>query len=105
ERYGLPRSRIIFEGDIDFLSKTPVGPDRKPEGALVIDQREVRKPATILYKVTPEYTEVARINRLEGVVVVFAYFTAEGAIAGIRVVRGLPDGLTWRALLATPIVP
>jgi len=104
ERYGLPRSRIIFEGDIDFLSKTPVGPDRKPEGALVIDQREVRKPATILYKVTPEYTEVARINRLEGVVVVVAYFTAEGAIAGIRVVRGLPDGLTWRAILATRMV-
>jgi len=104
ERCGLPRSRIIFEGDLDLLGKTPEGPDRKPQASLVDDQREARKPATILYKVTPEYTEVARINRLEGAVVIGAYFTAEGAIAGIRVARGLPDGLTWRAILATRMV-
>jgi TonB family protein len=71
---------------------------------LIDDQREARKPATILYKVMPTYTEIARLNRLEGAVVVSAYFTAEGAIAGIRVARGLPDGLTWRAILAMRMV-
>jgi TonB family protein len=68
------------------------------------DQHEVRKPATILYKVMPTYTEIARLNRLEGAVVVSAYFTAEGSIAGIRVARGLPDGMTWRAILAMRMV-
>jgi tetratricopeptide (TPR) repeat protein len=104
ERYELPRSRIIFDDDLDVLSKTPEDPNRRRQAMLIDDQREARKPATILYKVMPTYTEIARLNRLEGAVVVSAYFTAEGAIAGIRVARGLPDGLTWRAILAMRIV-
>ena len=86
------------------LSKTPEEPHRKPQATLIDDQREARKPPTILYKVMPEYTEIARINRIEGSVVIGAYFTAEGFIAGIRAARGLPDGLTWRAILATRMV-
>jgi hypothetical protein len=50
ERYGLPRSRIIFEDDLDLLSKTPEEPHRKPPATLIDDQREARKPPTILYK-------------------------------------------------------
>jgi TonB family protein len=52
----------------------------------------------------PAYTEIARLNWLEGTVVISAYFTAEGTITGIRVVRGLPDGLTWRAIQAMRMV-
>jgi TonB family protein len=104
EQYGLPRSRIIFDEDLDVLSQTPADPTRNRPAALIDDQREGRKPATILYKVLPTYTEIARLNRLEGTVVISAYFTAEGAITEIRVVRGLPDGLTWRAILATRMV-
>ncbi|HKQ77896.1 MAG TPA: tetratricopeptide repeat protein [Blastocatellia bacterium] len=104
ERYGLPPSRIIFEDNFDLIGKTPDEPDGKPQATLIDDQREMRKPAKILYKVKPEYTEIARINQIEGAVVIGAYFTAEGSIAGIRVARGLPDGLTWRAILAMRMV-
>lgn len=101
ERYGLPRSRITFDDGLDVLSKVPEDPHRQRQAALVDDQHETREPATILYKVMPEYTEIARINQLEGTVVIGVYVTAEGFITGIRVARGLPDGLTWRAILAT----
>jgi TolA-binding protein len=104
ERYGLPRSRIIFEEDPDVLSQIPEEPTRKRPASLIDNQREVRKPATILYKVMPTYTEIARLNRREGRGVICADFTAEGAITGIRVVRSLPDGLTWRAILAMRMV-
>jgi tetratricopeptide (TPR) repeat protein len=77
---------------------------RKAKATLIDDQHEPRKPATILYKMMPEYTEIARINRLEGAVVIGADFSAEGFISGIRVARGLPDGLTWRAVLAARTV-
>jgi TolA-binding protein len=104
ERHGLSRSRILFEGDLDLLGKAPDEPDRKPQATSIDDRHEVREPVTILYKVMPKYTEIARINQLQGAVVIGAHFTAEGAIAGIRVARGLPDGLTWRALLAMRLV-
>jgi len=45
-----------------------------------------------------EYTEIARINRLKGPIVLSAFFMANGWLSGIKVVRGLPDGLTRRAI-------
>jgi TonB family protein len=55
---------------------------------------------TILYKVKASYTEDARRNRIEGAVVLNVVFAANGAITDIRVVRGLPDGLTEKAVEA-----
>jgi tetratricopeptide (TPR) repeat protein len=104
EQYGLPRSRITFDDDLDILSKAPDQPDRKPQATLIDDQHEVREPVTILNKVMPKYTEIARINQLQGAVVLGAYINPNGGISGIRVARGLPDGLTWRAILAMRLV-
>jgi hypothetical protein len=42
--------QVIFEDDLDLLSKTPEEPHRKPPATLIDDQREARKPPTILYK-------------------------------------------------------
>ncbi len=55
---------------------------------------------TILYKERGKYTEEALRNRIEGTVVLNVVFTAEGKIRSIRVVRGLPDGLTEKAIEA-----
>jgi TonB family protein len=55
---------------------------------------------TILYKEKAKYTEEARQNKVQGTVVLTAVFTAEGRITGIKVVRGLPDGLTEKAIEA-----
>jgi TonB family protein len=75
-----------------------------PEGGLadrsaIQDVSASLKP-TILYKVKASYTEHARRNRIEGEVVLNVVFAANGAIHSIRVVRGLPDGLTEKAIEA-----
>ncbi len=55
---------------------------------------------TILYKEKAKYTEEARQNKVQGTVVLNVIFTADGRITSIRVVRGLPDGLTEKAIEA-----
>jgi tetratricopeptide (TPR) repeat protein len=94
EQYGLHRSQIIF----DVPSKSPKDPDRMRQDTLIDDQPEGLKPMTIMYKEMVEYTEIARINRLKGPIVLSAFFMANGALSGIKAVRGLPDGLTRRAI-------
>jgi TonB family protein len=55
---------------------------------------------TILYKEKAKYTEEARQNKVQGTVVLTAVFTADARITAIKVVRGLPDGLTEKAIEA-----
>jgi len=55
---------------------------------------------TILYKEKAKYTEEARQNKIQGTVLLSVVFTADGRITNIKVVRGLPDGLTEKAIEA-----
>lgn len=54
----------------------------------------------ILYKEKAKYTEEARQNKVQGTVVLSAIFSSDGRVQSIRVVRGLPDGLTEKAIEA-----
>jgi TonB family protein len=54
----------------------------------------------ILYKEKAKYTEEARTNKITGTVVLNLVFNANGTISDIKVVRGLPDGLTESAIEA-----
>ncbi len=54
----------------------------------------------IISKEKARYTEQARTNRVQGTVLVSAIFNANGQITGVRVVRGLPDGLNEEAIKA-----
>jgi TonB family protein len=56
---------------------------------------------TILYREKAKYTEMAKINLVEGTVVLKAVFASNGEMQDIRVIRGLPDGLTRKAIEAT----
>jgi TonB family protein len=56
---------------------------------------------TILYREKAKYTEIARTNRVDGAVVLRAVFASNGEMQNIRVIRGLPDGLTRKAIEAT----
>jgi len=56
---------------------------------------------TIMYREKAKYTEIARTNRVQGTVVLQVVFANNGELQGIRVVRGLPDGLTRKAIEAT----
>jgi len=61
--------------------------------------RSTSRP-TILSRPRAEYTEKARRNQVNGVVVLRALFTADGKVTEIEVIRGLPDGLTEKAIEA-----
>lgn len=55
---------------------------------------------TIVYKERPEYTVQARANKIQGVVVLNAVFADDRTLKAIKVVRGLPAGLTEKAIKA-----
>ena len=59
-----------------------------------------RLSPTIIYKEKARYTEQARQKLIQGTVVLRATFSADGRITDIRVIRGLPDGLTESAIVA-----
>jgi TonB family protein len=55
---------------------------------------------TILYREKAKYTEEARQNKIQGTVVLQVVFNVNGSISDVRVIRGLPDGLTEKAIEA-----
>jgi TonB family protein len=55
---------------------------------------------TITYREKAKYTEEARQMNVQGTVTLSAVFGADGQLRDIRVVRGLPAGLTEKAIEA-----
>jgi TonB family protein len=55
---------------------------------------------TITYREKAKYTEIARINIVQGTVVLQVVFAHNGEMQDIRVIRSLPDGLTEKAIEA-----
>jgi periplasmic protein TonB len=55
---------------------------------------------TILYREKAKYTEEARQNKIQGSVLLQVVFNVNGLITEIKVIRGLPDGLTEKAIEA-----
>ncbi|HKS26370.1 MAG TPA: energy transducer TonB [Pyrinomonadaceae bacterium] len=74
----------------------PGGPDRNR----VYTTKDVTSKARILSRPEPQYTEEARRNQVTGTVVLRAVFSAGGAVTNIKAVKGLPDGLTEKAIAA-----
>jgi len=69
--------------------------NEKPLSGKEVDQRIVlaQKPEAV-------YTEAARRNGITGTVIIKAVFTSAGNVSDIRVVSGLPFGLTENAVAA-----
>jgi protein TonB len=63
--------------------------------ATAVDQRPVPLNAP-----QPRYTEEARKNKIQGVVVARVLVGADGAVKQVRITRGLPDGLDEQAIQA-----
>ena len=61
---------------------------------------EVNSRARVLRKPEPAYTEAARNNQVTGTVVLRCVFGADGMVRNLFVVKGLPDGLSERAIEA-----
>ena len=66
----------------------------------IYKSNEVTTSARILKRPEPTYTEEARQKLVSGVVVLRAIFAYDGTVRGIRIVSGLPQGLTFRAIEA-----
>ena len=60
--------------------------------------REVDVKARIVKMPQPGYTKAARENAIQGTVVLKCVFAKNGEVTNIRVVQGLPDGLTEQAI-------
>ena len=76
----------------------PAGPpprDADTSAVSVVDQKPVRLRAP-----TPRYTEAARANKIQGTVTMRVLVGADGEVKQVRVVRGLPHGLTEQAIEA-----
>jgi TonB family protein len=61
---------------------------------------EVDSRVQILSKPEPTYTDIARKNQVNGIVVLRAIFSSAGTVTNIHVVSGLADGLNERAISA-----
>jgi tetratricopeptide (TPR) repeat protein len=77
---------------------------RKSAGIDVFSGREVTTKARVLRKPEPQYTEAARKNGVVGTIVLRALFASDGTVKHFLVVRGLPDGLTERAISAARLI-
>lgn len=79
------------------------GPGEAPHsvnGERIYTGREVHTKARLITKPEPVYTADARESQTTGVVVLRVVLSANGQVTNIRVVHGLPYGLTERAIAA-----
>jgi TonB family protein len=63
-------------------------------------QNDVTVRALITYKPEPGFTEEARKNNVTGTVRLRAVLSASGEVTSVSIVKGLPDGLTEKAIAA-----
>lgn len=67
----------------------------------ILRSSDVAVKARITFKPQPEYPVEARRNQVSGIVRVIAVLSFTGKVENVRVIKGLPDGLTEAAVNAT----
>jgi TonB family protein len=77
-----------------------IGPSYGSASNDIYAAREVERQAVLLSKPEPGFTEAARQNNTSGVVTLRMALTSTGQVSNVSVIRGLPDGLTERAMEA-----
>jgi len=75
---------------------TPATADIKQDD--ILSSQDVTRKAVIAWKPIPGYTEKARVNGLIGSVILEAVFAANGYVTNIKVINGMKDGMTERAI-------
>lgn len=92
----LTREPSVGVGGADGSLSPPGAPtDYDSSGASSVDTKPV--PLNAIF---PRYTEDARANQIQGIVILRVHVGADGTVQGISVVRGLSHGLTEQAIAA-----
>lgn len=80
----------------DYLAVLHSAPGDSPR----IPLTDSKLRPVVVRRIKALYTEEARQNKIQGNVLLSAVFQADGTVSTLRVVRGLPDGLTETAIEA-----
>jgi protein TonB len=86
----LPETDVVF----DIPEGPPPSPE--PEGPIQVGG-DVEAPVKIYYP-QPQYTEIARKARLQGVVIVQAIIDKGGNVTNVKLLKGLGMGLDQAAI-------
>lgn len=66
----------------------------------IVSAKEADQPVQMTKKPSPDYTREARRNGVQGFVTLKVLLTAESKVSRVRVLKGLPGGLTENAIRA-----
>jgi TonB family protein len=108
--HGLTENAIIAANKIRFEPAIKDGRPVSVRGVLEftfniyndpVQQMDASLRPTILYREKAQYTQEAKDNNVEGTVVLSVVFGSDGQIGDVKVIQGLPHGLTQKAIEAT----